>query len=461
MASEYTANYNLDLYVNEDKPNLRDQYNAAMRKIDNALVADDAALSTIDGQIVTINQNYTTLNGIVGNSNSGLVKDVADLQTTVGDASSGLVKDVADNATAIGGLVNDVADLETTVGDANSGLVKDVADLETTVGNSTSGLVKDVNDLQTLVSSKKEVIVVLGDSWTDTSVQAAKWTNTLLNLFGGTDHCELHNYAVNGCHGSNSSFQAMYNAFLTDTSFDKSTITRVILVYGVNDYYTYGVSRSTAQSYISTMYSALYAQIPENVPIHWFINYAYGKDGYSMTDQINFWNTTMYNLAISCPKLIPHPMWSWFAYNELNTSTNNFFHLTEDANKGHLAINIFKCITGGNPIKYQTYAGVYNHTNTTINLQIDVDDHCVRHNIIYTLPSAATSVGPVSFSPAVVPVKLTNGIILATEGGYGNFLTGSYDGTNIDRVTFACSAGSSAIQGRTAELEFTLNVTGV
>lgn len=34
MASDYTVNYNLDKYVGTDKPNLRDQYNSAMDKID-------------------------------------------------------------------------------------------------------------------------------------------------------------------------------------------------------------------------------------------------------------------------------------------------------------------------------------------------------------------------------------------------------------------------------------------
>ncbi len=38
MASEYTNNYTLDLYTCDDKPNLRDQYNAAMRKIDRLLL---------------------------------------------------------------------------------------------------------------------------------------------------------------------------------------------------------------------------------------------------------------------------------------------------------------------------------------------------------------------------------------------------------------------------------------
>ena len=64
--------------------------------------------------------------------------DIAALKTTVGDEDSGLVKQVND--------------LDTTVGDADAGLVKDVNDLKTTVGDSVSGLVKDVTDLQSDVS---------------------------------------------------------------------------------------------------------------------------------------------------------------------------------------------------------------------------------------------------------------------------------------------------------------------
>ena len=46
MASEYTANYNLDLYVDTDKPNLRDQYNSAVRKIDQQLKTDAVNITT-------------------------------------------------------------------------------------------------------------------------------------------------------------------------------------------------------------------------------------------------------------------------------------------------------------------------------------------------------------------------------------------------------------------------------
>lgn len=46
MASEYTSHYNLDLYADSDKPNLRDQYNGAMNKIDQQLYTQSVDTTT-------------------------------------------------------------------------------------------------------------------------------------------------------------------------------------------------------------------------------------------------------------------------------------------------------------------------------------------------------------------------------------------------------------------------------
>lgn len=52
--TQYTPNYNLDLYEDTDKPNLRDQYNAAMGKIDTQLanIADVASADITTDRIV-------------------------------------------------------------------------------------------------------------------------------------------------------------------------------------------------------------------------------------------------------------------------------------------------------------------------------------------------------------------------------------------------------------------------
>lgn len=54
MATEYTPNYNLDLYASADKPNLRDQYNAAMGKV-------DAQMKKSADDIVNANANVLTM----------------------------------------------------------------------------------------------------------------------------------------------------------------------------------------------------------------------------------------------------------------------------------------------------------------------------------------------------------------------------------------------------------------
>jgi len=58
MASEYTPNFNLDKYVGTDKPNLRDQYNSAMNKIDTAL---SGVSSSASGAVTTANAVSTAL----------------------------------------------------------------------------------------------------------------------------------------------------------------------------------------------------------------------------------------------------------------------------------------------------------------------------------------------------------------------------------------------------------------
>ena len=61
MTSEYTPNYNLDKYVSTDKPNLRDQYNSAMDKIDAQFVVIENDHTETNNQISAINTNMTQL----------------------------------------------------------------------------------------------------------------------------------------------------------------------------------------------------------------------------------------------------------------------------------------------------------------------------------------------------------------------------------------------------------------
>lgn len=72
MATEYTPNYNLDLYASADKPNLRDQYNAAMGKVDAQMrkTADD---------VTNANANVLTMQSQVSRNK----EDIAALESAV------------------------------------------------------------------------------------------------------------------------------------------------------------------------------------------------------------------------------------------------------------------------------------------------------------------------------------------------------------------------------------------
>ena len=118
MASEYTPNYNLDLYTDNDKPNLRDQYNGAITKIDaqlhefsnNMVIVTDAAnqardkaataQSTADANtksISTLNTTVTKVDSAYKAADTKLSSDLTDAYKAADDAVTSAYK-AADNA---------------------------------------------------------------------------------------------------------------------------------------------------------------------------------------------------------------------------------------------------------------------------------------------------------------------------------------------------------------------------
>ena len=77
MATSYTPNYNLDLYESTDKPNLRDQYNSAMGKI-------DAQMKKSADDVVNANANVLTLQTQMAEAQ----KTISDVKTTADTALS-------------------------------------------------------------------------------------------------------------------------------------------------------------------------------------------------------------------------------------------------------------------------------------------------------------------------------------------------------------------------------------
>lgn len=136
MATEYTPNYNLDLYASADKPNLRDQYNTAMGKIDTQMKANangvtnaNANVGTLQTQMKQVQGDVTALESTVETHGT----QIAGVQKTADDALSLAQTNkssIADTQFDVASLTSRVTTVE---GTANKNKA-DVASLDTRMG---------------------------------------------------------------------------------------------------------------------------------------------------------------------------------------------------------------------------------------------------------------------------------------------------------------------------------------
>lgn len=149
MATESTPNYNLDLYASADKPNLRDQYNAAMGKIDTQMKksADDvtnanANVLTLQTQVTEAQKDISALESTVETHGT----QITDVQKTADDALSlaktneGNIADTQDDVTSLTGRV-------TAVEGAAKKNETDIASLDTRMDAAEGNITEVQNDI--------------------------------------------------------------------------------------------------------------------------------------------------------------------------------------------------------------------------------------------------------------------------------------------------------------------------
>lgn len=159
MATEYTPNYNLDLYASADKPNLRDQYNAAMGKIDTQMKksADDvtnanANVLTLQTQMTEAQKDISALESTVKTHGT----QITAVQKTADDALS-LAKanksDIADTQADVTSLTDRVTAVEGTANKNKNGIASLGTRMDAAEGNITEAQ-NDIDGLQTAVNGK-------------------------------------------------------------------------------------------------------------------------------------------------------------------------------------------------------------------------------------------------------------------------------------------------------------------
>lgn len=159
MSTEYTPNYNLDLYASADKPNLRDQYNAAMGKIDTQMKksADDvtnanANVLTLQTQMTEAQKDISALESTVETHGTQItaVKKTADDALSRAQTNESDIADTQADVTSLTGRVTTVE------GTANKNKT-DIASLDTRMGEAEGNITEaqnDIDGLQTAVDGK-------------------------------------------------------------------------------------------------------------------------------------------------------------------------------------------------------------------------------------------------------------------------------------------------------------------
>lgn len=159
MATEYTPNYNLDLYASADKPNLRDQYNAAMGKIDTQMKKSAEDVTNANANVLTLQTQMTEAQKDISALESTVEThgtQITDVQKTADDALS-LAKtnesDIEDTQADVTSLTGRVTAVE---GAANKNETA-IASLDTRMDAAEGDITEaqnDINGLQTAVNGK-------------------------------------------------------------------------------------------------------------------------------------------------------------------------------------------------------------------------------------------------------------------------------------------------------------------
>lgn len=159
MATEYTPNYNLDLYASADKPNLRDQYNAAMGKIDTQMKKSADDVTNANANVLTLQTQMTEAQKDIAGLESAVDEhgtEITIVQKTANDALSLAQTNESEIETTQGTVTSLTSRVVAVEGTANKNKT-DIASIDTRVGVAEGNITEaqnDIDGLQTAVDGK-------------------------------------------------------------------------------------------------------------------------------------------------------------------------------------------------------------------------------------------------------------------------------------------------------------------
>ena len=378
MATEYTPNYKLDLYTDTDKPNLRDQYNGAMNKIDsqfgtvsnNIVVAieaanqakekADSAADSAATNAQSIANEVTRAKAAEQDNATEIANEVTRAKAAEQANATAIANEVTRakaaeqaNATAIANEVTRAKAAEKTNADAIAN-VKSAAYLDTTstvVDNSslipTSKAVYDF----TSKTKEKKTILCFGDSYADNSSRNTSWAYALQDYYGWT----VKNYAVSGA-GWHVDTRTFYDQLQTaisreGTDYNIDDVYALVVAGGRNDI----MSDGEAKSCVNTFMQAAIAHYKNAkifvVPMlyDWKALTGAGRSkAYAIGDAASYYGAEVVNYA-----------WEWLR-GEMDCFQSNDVHPNAAGTKkiaGYINAALNGCYTPRYVAKYYNWSG--------------------------------------------------------------------------------------------------------
>ena len=285
MATSYTPNYKLDLYTDTDKPNLRDQYNGAINKIDEELHNNSVNITTANE---TANRAYdvaseakTTATEASQNANTAIstANSATETANTASSAASSAVTN-ANSAKEIASAASATATSAATVANSANGKVDDalvkINDATTKLDAATEGFTTNFNklsgdittlqntisgDITTLQDTKQNrkfsKMLYIGDSWGQGWTGSNHPSSGLAAYLGIALGCETINKSVSASgyipNGDSRNYIGQLNSVTED---EKNGVDLVVVQGGLNDggsSYSYDNIVSAAVSLYNTI----------------------------------------------------------------------------------------------------------------------------------------------------------------------------------------------------------------
>ena len=277
--TDYTPNINLDLYEDTDKPNLRDQYNASMGKLDAFLSTPFTSAQIADGAVTSAKIYDGAVTGAKIADGSITGDDFADGAIITAKIADGAVTSVkiADSAVTTA-KVNDgaittakIADEAVTTAKVDDGAITTakIADEAVTTAKVNDGAITTVKIADGAVTPDKlsfefdsiGYLGVIGDSFS-----AGNYSDWITPTVSNCGFKGVINKAVGstGFLNGSKTFVQQFNELLQDANFDK--VTHIIIYGGVNDYRlgdTNPDNFTSAWTNIMSLYNALGDNKPE------------------------------------------------------------------------------------------------------------------------------------------------------------------------------------------------------